>query len=302
MPRFSIIITCYNQNLFIRDAVSSALAQDCTDKEIIVVDDSSTDGSKKILEEYGDAIQLKALETNAGAPAARNWGASLAIGDFLVFLDGDDLLLPWALNTYSRIIDIKNPKLILGSMLWFKDAFSSVNIGTSPSGISVVNFEAFMKKDRACRLSASALIIDRLSFNNVSGWTNGIFPMDDHDLAIKLGYSGHYIQIVAPQTTAYRVHANNTVHQVQRLIDNLYKLIRREELGQYPGGRACRFERYAVIGGLTFYLLKRAFKMKSYGAGLKLLAAGWPMIFAAIFHRCIAALRGRRPIETLMIG
>ena len=302
MPRFSIIITCYNQSLFIRDAVSSALAQDCTDKEIIVVDDSSTDGSKKILEEYGDAIQLKALETNAGAPAARNWGASLAIGDYLVFLDGDDLLLPWALNTYGRIIDLKNPKLILGSMLWFKDAFPSVNIGTSPSEISVVNYEAFIKKDRAWRASASALVVDRKSFNNVGGWTSDVFPIDDFDLAFMLGYSGRTIQVLTPQTTAYRVHATNTVHQASRMIDTVFKLIRREELGQYPGGRACRFERCAVIGGVIFYWSKRAFKMKFYGTGLKLLAAGWPMIFAAIFRRCIAVLRGRRPIETLTIG
>lgn len=302
MLRFSIIITCYNQSLFIRDAVSSALAQDCTDKEIIVVDDGSTDGSKKVLEGYGDAIQLKALETNGGAPAARNWGASLASGDYLVFLDGDDLLLPWALNTYGRIIDLKNPKLILGSMLWFKDAFPSVNIGMNPSEISVVNYDAFLKKDRACRLSASALVIDRLSLNSVGGWTNGSFPADDHDLSIKLGYSGRYIQIVAPQTIAYRVHANNAVHQIERVIDSLNKLIRREALGQYPGGRACRFERRAVIGGLIFFWFKSAVKAKLYGEAFKLLAVGCPMIFAAIFRRCIAVLRGRHPIETLTIG
>lgn len=302
MPRFSIIITCYNQDLFIRDAVSSALTQAYADKEIIVVDDKSTDGSIKILEEYGDAIQLKALETNAGAPAARNWGASLASGDFLVFLDGDDLLLPWALDVYSRIIDLKDPKLILGSMLWFKDTFSSDNIGINPREISVVIYEAFMKRDRAWRSSASALVVDRKSLNNVGGYSSDAFPADDFDLAFKLGYSGRTIQVVTPNTTAYRIHANNTVHQVPRMIDTVFKLIRKEELGQYPGGRACRFERYAVLGGVIFYWSKIAFKMKFYGTWLKLLAAGLPMIFAAIFRRCIAILRGRRPIEKLMIG
>lgn len=301
MPRFSIIITCYNQCAFIRDAVNSALAQGYAGKEIIVVDDGSTDGSNKILEEYKDAIKLKVLETNEGACAARNWGASLASGDFLVFLDGDDLLLPWALNVYSRIIDLKDPKLILGRMLWFKEVFFSVKIGSPPLETRVVDYKVFMKKDREYRACASTLVVDRQSFNNVGRWTPDFFPMEDHDLVLKLGYSGRTIQIVSPKTTAYRVHALNTTHQIQRIIDQSFKLIQREKMGQYPGGRACRFERYAVIGGVIFCWLKRAFKLKFYEKGLKLLAAGWPMVFAAIFNRYIAVVRGRRPIEKLAI-
>jgi glycosyltransferase involved in cell wall biosynthesis len=301
-PRFSIVITCYNQSEFIRDAVDSALAQGYPDKEVIVVDDGSNDGSRKILEEYEDAIKLKALETNEGACAARNCGASLAIGDFLIFLDGDDLLLPWALNVYGRIIDLKNPKLLLCSMLWFKDTFSSVKIGSPPLEIRVVDYDAYMKKDRAWRTSASALVVDRHSFNNVGRWTHDFFPMEDHDLVLKLGYSGRTIQIVSPTTIAYRVHASNTIHQVQRIIDSAFSLIRREELGHYPGGRACRFERYAVIGGVIFFWVQRAVQMKFYRRGLKLLAAGGLMVFAAIIRRGIAVLRGRYPIETLTIG
>jgi glycosyltransferase involved in cell wall biosynthesis len=301
MPRFSIIITCYNQSTFIRDAVDSALAQDYTDKEIVVVDDGSTDGSKKILEEYGDAIKFKALEKNEGVCAARNYGASLASGDFLVSLDGDDLLLPWALNVYGRIIDLKSPKLLLCSMLWFKDAFSSVKIGSPPLEIRVVDYEAYMKKDRAVRASASALVVDRRSFNNVGRWTHDSAPIDDCDLLLKLGCSGRTIQIVSPKTIAYRIHAGNTIHQVQRMINSVFQLIRREELDQYPGGRACRFERYAVIGGVIFFWAKRAVQMKFYRNGIKLLAAGWLMVFAAIIRRGLAVLRGRRPEETLTI-
>jgi len=86
------------------------------------------------------------------------------------------------------------------------------------------------------------------------------------------------------------------------MIDGVFKLIRREELDQYPGGRACRFERYAVIGGVIFFWVKRAVQMKFYRKGLKLLAAGWLMVFAAIIRRGIAVLRGTYPIETLTIG
>lgn len=301
MPRFSIIITCYNQYEFIRDAVGSALAQDYPDKEIIVVDDGSTDGSKKILMGYGDTIKLKALGTNEGPGAARNWGASLATGDFLVFLDGDDLLLPWALNVYSHIIDLKKPKLLLCSMLWFKEAFSSVKLSSRPTEIRVVDYECYMKKDRAYRSSASAFVVDRQSFNNIGRWVDDTFPMEDADLVLRLGYSGRTIKIVSPVTAAYRVHANNTVNQVQRMIDHVFKLIRREELGKYPGGRASRSERYAVIGGIVFFWLKRSFQAKLYREWFKLVAVGWPMVMTAIFRRCVVVLKGRRPEETLTL-
>ena len=301
MPRFSIIITCHNHYAYIRDAVGSALAQDYTDKEIIVVDDESTDGSKEILEEFGDSIKLIRLETNEGASAARNRGASLASGDFLVSLDGDDLMLPWALDVYHRIIDLKDPKLILCKMLYFTNTLSSVNIGNNPPEVRVVDYEAFMKKDRAYAASASAMVIERQSFHNVGGFSKEAWPIDDEDLVLKLGYSGRTIQIVQPPTTAYRIHSNNFSHQITHLIDGVHELIRREKLGKYPGGRTCRSERYVVIGGIVFYWVRRSFREGLYREWLKLLAVGWPMAMIAIFRRCLVVLRGRRPEETLTI-
>jgi len=92
MPtRFSIIITFYNQRGFIKDALDSALSQRNAEFEVIVVDDCSSDGSQEILKGYGDAIRLVCHETNKGVGAARNSGAALATGNYLLFHDGDDL-------------------------------------------------------------------------------------------------------------------------------------------------------------------------------------------------------------------
>jgi glycosyltransferase involved in cell wall biosynthesis len=300
MPRFSIIITCYNQLAFIRDAVGSALNQNYTDREIIVVDDASTDGSKTILEEFGDSIKLIPLETNEGVSAARNRAAFQAGGDFLVFLDGDDLLLPWALTVYHRIIDLKNPKVILCNMLYFKNDFSSVNIGKDPREIRIVDYEAYMKKDRPYRSSASAMVIERQSFYEVGGFTKIL--IEDAEILLKLGYSGRTIMILQPPTKAFRWHVNNFTHQIQRIIEGIHGLIRREKLGQYPGGRAGRSERYGVLGGIAFHWLKKSFQAKLYRKWLKLLAVAWPMVMTAIYRRVAVVLRGRRPEEILTIG
>src|ERR1019366_8504283 len=103
--RFSIIITSYNQPEFIKDAVDSALSQRPGAAEIIVVDDASTDGTQEVLRQYGDAIRLVCRETNGKCSVARNCGAALARGEYMVFLDGDDAFLPWALDVYERIIE-----------------------------------------------------------------------------------------------------------------------------------------------------------------------------------------------------
>ena len=62
----------------------------------------------------GQSIILARHPTARGAGAARNHGASLARGEYLVFLDGDDVLMPWALDVYRRLVTECSPELILG--------------------------------------------------------------------------------------------------------------------------------------------------------------------------------------------
>ena len=105
--RFSIIVTCFNQRFFIRETIESALIQGAD--EVIVVDDGSNDGSIEILQEYRDRVRLCSVAKNGGAPRARNQGALMATGDYLLFLDGDDILVPWALAVYKCVLERRDP-------------------------------------------------------------------------------------------------------------------------------------------------------------------------------------------------
>lgn len=300
--QFSVVITCYNQASFIQEAVKSALGQEYREKEIIVVDDGSTDGSIELIEHFGPAVTFVPLKRNAGPAEARNAGAAVARAAFLVFLDGDDLLLPCALQTYHRIVELKSPTLILGKMRWFEGTFCASDIGTVPDEVSVVEYENFMQKDRPYRASASSMVIARAAFNSVSGWTKGIFPMDDHDLLIKLGYSGRTVQILKPPTTGYRVHLSNTVHHIDRMTSNLHKLLKRERHALYPGAGRRRIYRHGILGGLLLFAIKNAMRNKFYGEAMKLVVRGWMMILIAAFLRGIAYVRGRRPVESLTVS
>lgn len=297
--RFSVVITCYNQRDFIREAVDSALSQPITEKEIIVVDDASKDGSSQILEQYGKAIRLALLQENQGPIAARNHGASLARGQYLVFLDGDDVLMPWALEVYDRLIAKRNPMMILAGMVWFNGPVPPVKNEDVPHKVEFVEYRAPMVKDRPAGTSASSFVVDRQAFQAVGGWTPGIFHMDLTDIISKLGYSGRMILIGSPPIGFYRIHSGNSIHTVPPFLRMAHHLMERERTGQYPGGRKHRFQRYAWLGGMVFFWVKRALRAGLYKDALKLAARGWPMALAGVIRRCAVRVRGRRPVETI---
>lgn len=91
-PKISVIIPVYNVESYLRQCMDSIIGQTLEDIEIICINDSSTDGSLAILEEYAkkdNRVQV-ITQKNAGAGAARNRGMSIAKGKYLSFLDGDD--------------------------------------------------------------------------------------------------------------------------------------------------------------------------------------------------------------------
>ena len=92
-PKVSVIIPVYNHEEYIKECVDSALAQKNCDLEVIVVDDGSTDGTRRILEGFGDKI-VAVLQENQGTSAALNAGLERAQGSLVGWLSSDDLYLP----------------------------------------------------------------------------------------------------------------------------------------------------------------------------------------------------------------
>jgi glycosyltransferase involved in cell wall biosynthesis len=277
------------------------VAQRHSNKEIIVVDDASSDGSQRILEEYGDAIRLTKLEKNVGASRARNVGTAMASGDFLVFLDGDDSFFPWALTVYNEVVEREHPQIVLSTMRWFEGQMPNVSSDRAPDNIEVVAYDSLLEKDRPYRASASALVISREAFNAVRGWTSEIFPMEDLDALIKLLSSGRTVQILAPATVCYRIHAANTIHQVANCAGALRWIIEKEKRRGYPGGQCNRGRRYAFLGGPAAFWVKKAYKNGLYWEATRLLALAWPMVFAAGLRRAYVSIRGRRAVQTFAL-
>lgn len=95
-PLISVIIPCYQQAHFLAEAIDSVLAQTHPRHEVIVVDDGSSDGAGEIVKRYPMVRYLR--QDNLGVSSARNRGMAVCGGDYVVFLDADDRLLPNALE------------------------------------------------------------------------------------------------------------------------------------------------------------------------------------------------------------
>lgn len=102
--KVSVIMPAHNRETFIRDSMDSVLAQTFTDFELIVVDDGSTDTTAAIVESYTDRRIRLIRQPNQGVSVARNTGLEAARGEFITFLDSDDLYYPDFLKTLYRLI------------------------------------------------------------------------------------------------------------------------------------------------------------------------------------------------------
>jgi glycosyltransferase involved in cell wall biosynthesis len=113
----SIIIDNFNYARFLRAAIDSALAQTYAHKEVIVVDDGSTDISRDIIGQYGDRIR-SVLKANGGQASALNAGFGASRGDIIVFLDSDDILLSDCVGNAARVFDETRGERAVAKVQW----------------------------------------------------------------------------------------------------------------------------------------------------------------------------------------
>jgi glycosyltransferase involved in cell wall biosynthesis len=109
MPKVSVIVPTYNRSHFVCDAIDSILNQTFKDFEVITVDDGSTDNTQGVLQKYGSRLYY-IYQQNHGLPAARNTGIEAAKGEYIAFLDDDDLWFPEKLEKQVKFLDA-NPDI-----------------------------------------------------------------------------------------------------------------------------------------------------------------------------------------------
>jgi glycosyltransferase involved in cell wall biosynthesis len=178
--RISVITPAYNAAAYIRQALDSALAQSRTPHEIIVVDDGSTDETASIVAAYGPPVKL-IRQNNSGASAARNAAVRAATGEWLAFLDADDVFAIDKLAQQADVVE-RNPgvKIVYGGARLLN------------GGKVIGRLNAFPVKDLwpALRYRSpilpSTVMLERAAFLHVGGFDTTLPVAEDWDLWLRL--------------------------------------------------------------------------------------------------------------------
>jgi glycosyltransferase involved in cell wall biosynthesis len=108
MPKVSVIMNCYNGEQYLREAINSVYAQTYKDWEIVLWDDESTDNTRDIALSYDDRLKYFRGKKATSLGQARNWALNRATGEYIAFLDQDDIWLPHKLEKQICVLDDTN--------------------------------------------------------------------------------------------------------------------------------------------------------------------------------------------------
>ncbi len=220
--KVSVIITTYNHRRHIRKAIDSVLAQTYKNYELIVVDDGSTDDTRKLVEEYQDVIYK--YQENKGLSAARNTGIDIAQGQALVFLDADDWLLDDCLTTQVNCL-VTQPTVAFvsgGHMVFIEENEELWLIQkTIPS-------EHYMHFLMSNYIGMHAAVMYRnWAFNSIR-FDTSLKVCEDYDMYLNLSRLYpvlHHQHLLA----VYRIHDSNMSGNLSFMLENVLKVLQRQE-------------------------------------------------------------------------
>jgi GT2 family glycosyltransferase len=244
-PLFSVIIPTYDRLELLIRAIDSVRRQSFPDYEIIVVDDGSRDGTREwLVANQGWLIGI--WQSNKGPGAARNAGAQIANGEYLAFLDSDDLWFPWTLDTFARVIGhYDRPSIIAGRWIEFADEMELRRI--EKKRFSARGFDNFFDScDQPLAVGSGTCVLKREAFQAVA-FLEDRLNSEDHDLMLQMGTQPRFVQVTSPATVAWRRHGTSETANLAGSVLGAARLVAREKAGAYPGGKVRAKQRQKIL-------------------------------------------------------
>ena len=193
MAAVSVVIPTFNRAQKVVRAISSVLSQTFTDVEIIVVDDGSTDGTKKEVAQFDDLVTYVAHSSNLGVSAARNTGIKGSGAPLIAFLDSDDHWFPEKLAAQACFFD-EHPEAVACQTeeLWIRNGrrVNPMKKHLKPSG------DIFEPSLKLCLVSPSAVMLKRSLLDEVGFFDEDLPVCEDYDLWLRIScrYPIHLIK------------------------------------------------------------------------------------------------------------
>jgi len=217
MEAVTIIIPTYNSGRFVTDAIESALRQTHAPAQIIVVNDGSTDDTNERLIPFGDRITV-INQSNQGAAAARNAGLRIATGEFVAFLDADDVFHPRKLELQLAVLRRRLEIQMLGTRC-FDYPCQTVPEVSIDARVEEVALDRLLVRNY---FTASSIIVRREIVERLGGFDATVPNVEDFDLWQRIAQVGAVANLDSP-LTGYRAVAGS----ISRRPDGVERGIRR---------------------------------------------------------------------------
>lgn len=234
-PLFSVIIATHNRADLLAETLASVFQQRFASFEVLVVDDGSTDHTSQILAPFGDRLRTWS-QLNRGPGAARNLACQHAVGQYVAFLDSDDLWFPWTLDIYAQAIrEAGEPAFLAGQPTHFRTRADLDRVAEQPA--SIQRFPDYLSSGDEWRwYGASSLVVRTDVLKAVGGFSDRWINGEDADLTMRLGVAPGFVHLSAPAIFGYRQHQGSAVSNERRTLEGAWHMESMEQRGQYPGG------------------------------------------------------------------
>ena len=217
-PLFTVITVTYNSAQFVRDAIESILASTFTAFELIIGDDCSTDNTWEIINEYNDPRIVKYRnESNLREYPNRNKALSKAKGDWVLFIDGDDLIYPHSLSFIHEMIKKENNIGML-LMRWYRNnMFYPILISPRDFYLEQYFGGGFLGT------AFTNVVFNRIIFQNIGGLSNTHIYGDDY-IRNKIALTNN-MMVISDQLTFWRETSNQASQIAKSLISTQFEQI-----------------------------------------------------------------------------
>lgn len=213
----SVVIPSYNYAHYLARAIDSVLAQTYPVKEVIVIDDGSTDDTREVVGKYDYPVKY-VYQDNAGLSAARNAGIRLARTPWVGLLDSDDWWMPTKVEEQVKKLSAR-PDAVLAYtriMYMWPDA--------SKPGGWVGPDELWPRLRYSNPITPSTVIVRRAAVLEAGGFDESLRSCEDWDMWVRIFDQGSFVGVEEPLTAYHMTPASMSRH-VQRMVDNTELII-----------------------------------------------------------------------------
>ena len=246
-PRVSVVLPTFNRGWILEQAVDSVLDQDYANLELIVIDDGSTDGTKRLLSRFGDRITV-IRQVNRGVSAARNAGIRASSGELIALLDSDDTWLPGKVTVQVAFFSTHPDALVCQTAeIWIRNGVR-VNPGKRHRKEAGMIFERSLA---LCLVSPSAVMMRKSLLEEVGLFDESLPACEDYDLWLRIAWK-HPIHLIDQPLIVKRGGHDDQLSRLPELdkyrIQSIARLLDRGVLspGQEKAARAMLHTKSAI--------------------------------------------------------